>query len=203
MAVSGPRIIAIDGPSGIGKSSVLPLVQRCFERFGQDVRIAVNNDVASLGASIRQFANDPELRYPLALTTAAARAFIAVTAQSCLTICDRGLLSTLVFQGASGIPHEYLYALNEPFLDSTTLVLLELPVEQLALRRAARSTVTTDWFKQNVSAEEECRLYASAADFVVGKGRCVIRVTALGTAKDTAEAIACNVRQAMAVEATL
>ena len=183
-------IIALDGPSGVGKTSVISHVCNLLESCGYSCGVVANNEVALLQVAIRNYAHDISLRYPLALLTAAARGVIRVKSEGAIVLSDRGVLSTLVFQGFAGIPLEYLYAVNLPFIDDTVFVLLELPEDILRARREGRDRGERDWFKRTLSIEEEIARYRDAAAFLGDKGHQVIIVSMIGSISEAARSIA-------------
>ena len=182
-------IIALDGPSGVGKTSLINQLRGLFKSRGYCCDAVANNEVALLQSAIRAYASDASLRYPLALLTAAARGVIRAKSEGPIILCDRGVLSTLVLQGFSGVPMDYLYAVNLPLIDDTVFVLLELPEDILRARREGRNRVDDDWFKRNLSINEEITRYRDAVAFLASRGHKVHTVSVMGSVTEAADTI--------------
>src|SRR5262249_43399904 len=147
-------IVAIDGPSSIGKSTLLPLVGAKLRARGVATELSSNIDGAPFSAFIRKLLQDNEAPYTVALMTAAARAFLCEQLKDTTVLCDRFVLSTLVYQAFAGVPRDYLWAVNGVFAERAIHVVLQIDAAELAQRRAGRGRADDDWFKRNLSIEE-------------------------------------------------
>lgn len=182
-------IVAVDGPSGVGKSTVIGLVATQLLARGHQCEVVANNSAGPFSEIIGALAQSPTQTFALALTTAAARAYLHTSANADITVCDRHILSTFVYQGRTGIPLEYLYVVNAPLLDKVLFVLLELPTDELTTRRQARARENDDWFKRFLDINDEIRRYNESAVYLAERGHEVVRVPADEPAKGVAARI--------------
>ena len=158
------HVLAIDGPSGIGKSSIIAPVIENLHSQGVSATPFSNNESTPFAAAIRELAAGSHRPLSLALATAAARAFLLEMNTDKLLVSDRHILSTLVYQVLDGVSLDYLRAINEPFISSTHFILLEVSATTLSARRAARAGRGSDRFKKALTAEREIELYHNARD---------------------------------------
>jgi thymidylate kinase len=184
------KIVALEGPSGIGKTTLAPLVAASFAGEGSAISVASNSDTPLLGSTVRDLARSTSHPYSLALALAAARAeIIEFSSSSSVVVCDRFILSSLVYQYWSGIPREYILAVNEPFLPNTIHVLLELEEGALASRRDLDPGGRNDAFKRGINLTHEVLSFDEAAEWLSGNYGQVIRVSAEGTPPEVAARI--------------
>ncbi|MDX8451026.1 hypothetical protein, partial [Mesorhizobium captivum] len=93
----GRTIVAFDGPSGVGKSSLLPQVISLLADRGQQYELFSNVESSSLNTLIRKLASSatPGLTLSLALSTARAE---LIESNMGNLLLDRFVLSGLVYQ---------------------------------------------------------------------------------------------------------
>lgn len=170
-------IVALEGPSGIGKSTLLHLISDDLIRANVSFDLCSNNDSGRWSAVIRDLASTPDQSLTLALATAAARAELRERARR-PQLCDRFVVSTLVYQRFARVPVDYLYDVNWPVLAKSVTFVLRLEAEALEERRRSRSA-KSDWFKDRLKPSEEIEFYDEAAEFLKGHGHDVRVVDAL------------------------
>lgn len=161
-------IVALEGPSGIGKSTLLHLISDHLIRDGIRFEQCSNNDSGRWSTVIRELASAPNRPLTLALATAAARGELREGALR-PQLCDRFVISTLVYQHFAGLPLEYLYATNRPLLAASVTFVLRLDAEALLARRSSRAR-KPDWFKERLGVGEEIELYDQAAALLTANG---------------------------------
>ncbi|WP_456748543.1 AAA family ATPase [Bradyrhizobium sp. USDA 4354] len=169
-------IVALEGPSGIGKSTLLHLISDRLLRENIAFDRCSNNDSGRWSTVIRDLANAPARPLTLALATAAARAELRESAQR-PQLCDRFVVSTLVYQRFAGLPFDYLYAANRPLLAGAVTFVLQLDAPALDARRCSRPR-KSDWFKDRLQIDEEIALYDEAAAVLTANGHDVRAVDA-------------------------
>lgn len=137
-------LLAIEGPKGVGKTTVVTALR---EHLGADGR----NRVLLTKEPTGQFDLTQEARLPgirLARAIAADRALhvteviIPALESGKAVICDRYILSSLVFHSTDGVPAEMIWHLNEAFpLPDVNLLLMATPTI-ISNRREARQAPT-------------------------------------------------------------
>ena len=186
-----PRLVAIEGPSGCGKSSVIPELEAELTARGLCVKAVSNNDLQRWSDLIRGLAKTPDWPLTLAYATAGARADLRESSGAeALLICDRYVLSSLVYQRFAGVSLEILRDLNFPLLVGTRTFMLAIELQELEKRRAQRRRPPTDWFKATLTAADEIKFYEDAAAQFETFNQTVTRVDASGSPAQIANALA-------------
>lgn len=171
-------ILALDGPSGVGKSTLLPEVARNLAEAGVPTTLSANNDVALFRDAIRSLASDNRAPIALCLATAAARAHLVESHAGAPLVCDRFVQSSLVYQVFGGVDRDYAWQINAPLARRAVHVSLDIAIPELQRRRAQRVDQRTDWFKATLPLEAEVRLYREAAETLESRGCILCRVDA-------------------------
>ena len=171
-------VVALDGPSGIGKSTYLAGLAQEFSGLGIPVVTWQNANDDVFGPLIREMASSGRNHLTLTLSLAAARARLLETdLDATLILCDRFAVSSLVYQVYAGVPPEYVLAVNAPFLEQVTSIVLTADEQTLNTRRAARAGAT-DWFKRSLPVKEEISLYQSAYQLLADRSFPVMAIDA-------------------------
>lgn len=186
-----PPIVALEGPSGIGKSTLLHAISGHLLRKQIAFDRCSNNDSGRWGSVIRDLASASEKPLTLALATAAARAELRESAQR-PQLCDRFVVSTLVYQRFAGVPVDYLYAANQPLLAGSVTFVLWLDATALHARRCS-GPQKSDWFKDQLGIDEEIALYDEAAALLIAEGHDVRAVDASADETAIAEQLAAQI----------
>ncbi|MEI9923540.1 MAG: hypothetical protein WDN50_08415 [Bradyrhizobium sp.] len=169
-------IVALEGPSGIGKSTLLDLISENLTRQGISFDRCSNNDSGRWKPIIRDLASVADRPLSLALATAAARAELREGARR-PQLCDRFVVSTFVYQRFAGLSIDYLYLTNRPVLSGLVTFVLRLEEEALEARRSNRAQ-KSDWFKDRLCIREEIELYDAAAKLLKDNGHDVRMIDA-------------------------
>ncbi|OSI32787.1 hypothetical protein [Bradyrhizobium canariense] len=161
-----------------GKSTLLHLISDRLIRDGIRFEQCSNNDSGRWSTVIRELASAPDRPLTLALATAAARAELKEGAHR-PQLCDRFVVSTLVYQRFAGLPLEYLYATNRPLLAASVTFVLRVDAAPLLARRGCRAR-KPDWFKDRLGVDEEVGLYDQATALLTANGHDVRVMDASG-----------------------
>jgi len=160
--------LAIDGPSGIGKSTATAALARQLAGAGLSV-LATKEPTASPLGSLTRFGTDECQGLTLACLVAADRyQHLETEIRPALTagtvvVCDRYVASSLVLQGLDGVPADFLWTLaaaaDRPDL---TVILTGDPVR--SRERAARRGVYSRFYRGGTEAgAAEVQAYQAAA----------------------------------------
>lgn len=150
------RFIVIDGPSGVGKSTVTTLLAGRLSAAGRDVLTTSEPSNGPIGELARGGTHDYQ-GLALACLVAADRYHHLATqvrpalAQGRIVVCDRYVPSSLVLQHLDGVPDTFLWQLNAS-ADRPDLTIL-LVGEDEACRRRARQRGTYSRFHEGLHGE--------------------------------------------------
>lgn len=146
--------VSVEGLDGCGKTTQVGLLAQSLAAAGKNVAVVRDPGSTALGERVRDLLLEPTTAPPIShwAETAlflASRVQLAeevirpALAQGGVVVSDRYLDSTLVYQGARGIPWEEILELHRlcglTRLPDLTLV-LDLPVELARARREAGGT---------------------------------------------------------------
>ncbi|RKE76998.1 hypothetical protein [Rhizobium sp. AG855] len=169
-------IVALEGPSGVGKSTLLAHLGVELSKALVPHRLSSNNNVGSWGPIIRGLASNSAKPFTLALATAAARAEMRESQSQTIVISDRYVLSSFVYQGYAGVPREELYNINSFLLRNAVTFVIDLDEAELAARRNSRGSQESDWFKRSLTIKEEIELYRLAAELLATRKHIVFHL---------------------------
>ncbi|MCC8978563.1 dTMP kinase [Bradyrhizobium acaciae] len=189
-------IIALEGPSGIGKTTLLRATAERLTRAAIPVEMASNNDSGRWHPVIRDLAAHPDRALTLALATAAARAELREGARRPL-LCDRYVLSTLVYQRFAGLPIDYLYSINRPLLSASVTIVLRLGADELTERRRGRPR-KSDFFKDRLDINREIELYDEGSALLEQNGHHVSVVDASADENTIADRLSAELTSSLA-----
>ena len=161
------KLIFIEGPKGVGKSRVVLLCD------GHRTREPWHGDTAELASDVHEYEADPTTQ--AMLFTADRRIhmrYVQDWLKKNAVICDRGPLSTMVYQGlVGGVDLDWLLALNGVAMEGVTVaatILLHAPFETTVQRIEERGTPLTpqerDQLRPAWEAYESLRLGAHDAN---------------------------------------
>ncbi|MHB1500792.1 MAG: dTMP kinase [Candidatus Dormibacteria bacterium] len=155
VALSDPGFfVSVEGLDGSGKTTQVGLLAQSLAATGKNVVVVRDPGSTALGERVRDLLLEPTAAPPIAhwAETAlflASRVQLAgeviqpALAQGGVVVSDRYLDSTLVYQGARGIPWEEILELHRLFgltrLPDLTLI-LDLPADLARARREAGAT---------------------------------------------------------------
>lgn len=152
-----PVLLALEGPKGVGKTTVMTALR---DRLGGAARQRVV--ITKEPTSKFDLAQEARLSgAALAAAIAADRALhVAEVIRPALeagkmVICDRYILSSLVFHGMDGVPPEIIWHLNETFPRPDVNLVLTAPAAVISSRRDARPAPTRLETASDPAAEQD------------------------------------------------
>lgn len=150
--------IAVDGPNGVGKTSLIVNLKTRLLSLGYNVTTTSEPTRTELGTFTREFAENYS-GLSLACLVAADRyehlntTIIPALKQGNIVISDRYLLSSLILQAMDGVDNSYIMELNSKVIMPDVQLALYADVDTLQKRLAARDGLTR-FEKGNQSANE-------------------------------------------------
>lgn len=150
--------VAIDGPNGVGKSTLIAAVKNKMEDIGYTVYTTKEPTDTKLGGFIRKFAENHSGR-SLACLVAADRyehlsnEIIHELKKGALVITDRYVLSSLILQEMDGVSNTFILNLNSDIV-KPDLQLAVFANEEVLQKRLADRTVLTRFERENQSNKE-------------------------------------------------
>jgi dTMP kinase len=168
------KFIAIDGPNGIGKTTIVKLLAR-HQYLGSvgDILFTKEPTITSLGMFIRNNHADYLGRSLAALVAADRYDHIESSIIPNLTagktvISDRYLASSLVYQIIDGVPYDLVWALNQDIiLPGLYFILIAEPA---TISERLRSRGTIERFENEDMVEKEVNLFMTAGNLLNEKG---------------------------------
>ena len=134
------RFIVIDGPSGVGKSTITTLLAQSLSEAGHDVLTTTEPSQGPIGELARGGTHDYQ-GLTLACLVAAdryhhlAEQVRPALAQGRVVVCDRYVPSSLVLQHLDGVPDTFIWQLNA-CADKPDLTILLVGEDEICQRRA-------------------------------------------------------------------
>ncbi|MFI1884717.1 dTMP kinase [Streptomyces jumonjinensis] len=190
--------IALDGPSGVGKSTTIEALRQELTDRGMVVHQTVEPSTSKLGVFTRQNADEIH-GYALACLVAADRyAHIEHEIKPSLlagdtVICDRYVASTLVLQHLDGVPVEFLLGLNADILMPDLAVILTASPGLIASRIAERG-VRHRFHLDPTMPGREVDLYTEAARTLMARN---VKALVLDTSDATPSEVASTIADAL------
>lgn len=170
--------MSVDGPNGVGKSTLIKAIRQNLTQQGHRVYLTKEVSNSSLGKFIRHKHRDYSGK-TLAFLLAADRQnhldrdILPALQKYDIVITDRYVDSSLVFQRLDGVPMPFVWKLNEDFLKPNLSVVV-LAAAGIIVSRMARRT-SLDRFEQEFGRIDEIRLFKAAALFMEKNGFNVLR----------------------------
>ncbi len=165
--------VSLDGPNGVGKSTLIEAIGENLRRRGCLVHLTKEVTGTSLGSFIRSFHKEYRGK-TLALLLAADRQnhiesdIVPALKTHDIVITDRYVDSSLAFQRLDGVDLPFLWKLNEEFLKPKMSIAVTAPVDLILSRMAGRTT--RDRFEESFGCEQEIQCFAEAGSFLESHG---------------------------------
>ncbi|QMU70290.1 dTMP kinase [Streptacidiphilus sp. P02-A3a] len=162
--------VTIDGPGGVGKSTVLEHVRQGFVRDGIPVHATTEPSHTRLG-DLARHGTETFRGMALACLVAADRyhhletEITPAVERGAVVLCDRYIGSSLVLQRLDGVSLDTVRAMNRDALRPDLSVILNADPDVIRERLAARGTHSR-FEKTPESVEKEPGLFAEAATFL-------------------------------------
>jgi dTMP kinase len=164
------RFIVLEGPDGSGTSTHSRLLADSLKATGQEVLLTAEPTDSPIGLFIRQQLKEKTISSgsALQLLFCADRAWhIANVIKPALkagktVVCDRYVISTLVYGEALGLDPEWLVRVNTPFIEPDVL-LLALPSFETCMQRIGKRE-QLDVFENHPFQRKVYDLYTRVAE---------------------------------------
>lgn len=160
--------IAVDGPNGVGKSTLINLIKAKMEYKGFNVYATKEPTQTELGAYLRKFA-EKNSGISLACMIAADRyehiknEIFPELINGKIVITDRYVLSSLILQQIDGVSNTFILELNSQIL-KPDLQLAVFADEEILQKRLSVRDILTRFEKDNQSYNELCFMKAGLRD---------------------------------------
>lgn len=186
-------MVAIDGPGGVGKSTVTALVAQFLGAEGVPVLATREPTDTTLGNLARHGTDDYQGE-AMACLIAADRFKHGEEIQPALergdvVVCDRYVASSLALQCMDGVDREFVWLLAERVIQPDLTVVVSGDPVVIEARLTARGAHSR-YERADGSSHVECAYFTEAAKFLRRQGQRVLDVDATQTpAEDVARAI--------------
>jgi dTMP kinase len=161
--------VVIEGPSGVGKSTITPLVAARLTTAGSPA-LATSQPTGSELGDMTRYGTHEIRGLAMACLVAADRYHHLDTmirpalASGTIVVCDRYLPSSLVLQTADGVPEDFVWSLHRHAVMPDLMVLLIGDPKTSRLRAAKRGTYSRFHDEGELSGTSEQDRYIEVAD---------------------------------------
>ena len=165
--------VTIEGPNGVGKSSIVSGVASRLRQLAFDVLETSEPTSSYLGQLVRQLEAEYRGRV-YACLVAADRYYhldhevIPALQEGKVVLSVRYVESSLVLQGLDNVELEFIWALNSQIYKPDLSVILTAPAEILEQRLAQRPSLS--YFERTESRATELSYYLDATEFLSKHG---------------------------------
>ncbi|WP_413808084.1 dTMP kinase [Streptomyces sp. OE57] len=196
------RFITLDGPGGVGKSTVTAaVVQQLRAQEGLPVYATREPSGSPLGELARH--GTEEYRgMSMACLIAADRyrhveeEIRPALARGEIVVCDRYVPSSLVLQVMDGVPRDVVWELNRHADMPDLAVIVNARADVVMKRLDTRGTRHSRYEREPGGTERECALYYEAARFLMAAGVRVLQLDASTVGpEDVARAVVAAMRE--------
>lgn len=182
------RFITIDGPGGVGKSTVTALVVEQLRATGVDVWQTREPSDTPLGRLARH-GTDTYRSMAMACLIAADRyahleeEIRPLLAHGSTVVCDRYVASSLVLQVLDGVGRDVVWELNRHADMPDLAVIINAKADVIESRLTSRGAHSR-FERQTGSTERECAAFRETARFLMAVGIRVLQLDATTAGSD-------------------
>ncbi|GAA2234373.1 hypothetical protein GCM10010413_37110 [Promicromonospora sukumoe] len=186
--------VAVDGPSGVGKSTLTRALTIRLADDGHTVHRTAEPSDGPIGSLARTLTNTADGLTLACLYTADRHHHLAHEieprlATGTIVITDRYIASGLVMQRLDHVDPDYLRALNEPVRVPDLLLALTAD-EDVIRRRLTRRGTHNRYQDQRASSQSEAAYHREAAQHLGGRGALVHTINTTNLTTDAVAALA-------------
>lgn len=168
--------LAIDGPNGVGKSTVIAELKKAIESYKTNTLFTKEPTDTELGTFIRKNQSIYNGSTLACLVAADRYDHIKNVIQpnlenGKLVISDRYIASSFVYQKLDGVSENFIRSLNQDILLPDLYVILSAPDNVISQRLSQRSELTRF---ENTNEIKEARLYADTVQILESLGITVL-----------------------------
>lgn len=193
--------VTIDGPGGVGKSTVTAAVARRLREAGVPVHATREPSDTPLGQLARHGTDDYR-GMTLACLIAADRyqhqeaEIRPAVARGDVVVCDRYIASSLVLQVMDGVARDAVWELNRHADMPDLAVILNASAGVVSGRLLDRGAHSR-YEREAGSTERECALFREASRFLGAAGVRVLNLDASSDVDDLARGVVAEIEQQM------
>ena len=195
--------VAVDGPSGVGKSTLTRALTTRLAEGGHKVHRTAEPSDGPIGSLARSMTNTADGLTLACLYTADRHHHLAYEIEprldaGAIVITDRYISSGLVMQRLDGVDSAYLRMLNEP-VRTPDLLLALTAADDVIRRRLTRRGTHNRYQDQHASSRDEAAHHHEAAHHLAAAGALVQTIDTTHLTADAVVALAHQyVRDALA-----
>jgi dTMP kinase len=185
--------VSIDGPNGVGKTTLIAAVGKRLREIGMSVHLTKEVTDTDIGRFIRQFHKQYRAK-TLAFLLAADRQnhietdILPALINHDIVITDRYVDSSFAFQKMDGVEAAFLWKINQEFIRPVLSISVTASIEAIESRMATRMVL--DRFEETFKRETEIKHFQEAATFLGNNGFNVLRFdNTVVTVEDAAETL--------------
>jgi len=165
--------LTIDGPNGVGKSSLVEGLTTYLSQLGIDVLATTEPTDSALGLMVRDMENEYRGRVYACLV--AADRYYHIESEIVpgleigrVVISSRFVASSLVLQRLDNVGLDFIWAINSGICQPDISIILTAPAAILEQRLAKRPVFSR--FEKTASRSAELEYYLEAAEFLIAHG---------------------------------
>ena len=143
----GGKLIAIDGPNGVGKTTIIDELRKELESRSKDAYFTKEPTQGELGCFVRAYAEKKD-GISVACLVAADRyqhikdEIVPHLERGEIVITDRYVLSSLMLQGMDGVSEEFILSINNEIIQPDLQIAVTADCDVIQTRLKERSYLT-------------------------------------------------------------